>query len=161
MHLHQILSVVISKGLSPWQFWNKYDPRAKRQRICGSGIVIATVDTGIDKDLAVFDYEGKIHPKSKSFISDDINDTDGHGTYCAGIAAGVPVYGTEFNGGVASRASLLICKVSDKFSDSPDNFTCGTVIQALEYIRDQHKNNVVKTKKISVLLQSQHRVIPL
>jgi major intracellular serine protease len=76
----------------------------------GEGIVIALLDTGIDKghpDLRDNILDGRNFSDSGS--ADDYQDRNGHGTHCAGIIAGVE------NGsgivGVAPKAKLLVGKV--------------------------------------------------
>ena len=127
--------------LYPWQFWGTAAARAGKtmEPTDGSKFVIAIIDTGIKCDHKVFQSPGKILPESKSFISKTIDDSDGHGTMCAGIAAGdvVDTMGFKYSGGVASNASLLICKVSN----TRDQFWYGKVIDALEYIEEIHKQN--------------------
>jgi subtilisin family serine protease len=76
----------------------------------GEGITVAVIDTGVDtlhQDLAK-----KIHPLSKSFLSDakDIQDIDGHGTGMAGI---IGASGRAKVYGVAPGAELLILRASE------------------------------------------------
>ena len=99
----------------------------------GQGMVIAVIDSGIDSEHDAFKCDNKIHLDSKNFLgprSDerrDITDDDGHGTYCAGIAAGLPV-GDQFLGGVAPKAQLLVCRVSIEDNEPK------TMIEALQYL---------------------------
>ena len=79
----------------------------------GEGVVVAILDTGVDRD----------HPDLKENIidgknftpegnSDDYTDRNGHGTHVAGtIAACENDSGVV---GVAPKAKLLICKVLDR-----------------------------------------------
>lgn len=74
----------------------------------GEGIKVAVLDTGIDTD----------HPDlmdavagHKDFTGDGIEDTNGHGTHCAGII-GARKNGVGFVG-VAPKCTLLIGKVLD------------------------------------------------
>jgi len=88
----------------------------------GENIVIAILDSGIQASHRAF--EGRILIEhSQNFCSgipDDpnIDDTCGHGTRCAGIAAGNEFVYTmspdkfTFLGGVAPKAKLIICKVT-------------------------------------------------
>ena len=113
-----------------------------------SEFVIAIIDTGIKRDHEVFlQSPDKILPESKSFISKTIDDTDGHGTMCAAIAAGDVVDTADFkySGGVAPNASLLICKVSET-----KEFWFGKVIDALEYIEEVHEKKPVHVVSMSL-----------
>lgn len=69
----------------------------------GKGVKIAILDTGIDTDHEMF---GNRTLLSKSFNSEGINDLNGHGSHCAGIAAGNSQYK-----GAAPEAYLLNAKV--------------------------------------------------
>ena len=79
----------------------------------GDGVVVAILDTGIDRD----------HPDLKPNIiggknftpegdSDDYTDRNGHGTHVAGTIAACENGGGVV--GVAPKAKLLICKVLDR-----------------------------------------------
>lgn len=72
----------------------------------GKGIKIAILDTGIDPDHP--DLKENIL-EGKSFVGGSVEDRQGHGTHCAGIAA-ASKNGRGFVG-VAPEASLLIAKV--------------------------------------------------
>ena len=69
----------------------------------GKGVKIAILDTGIDTTHEMFGSRIKL---SKSFNSEGVNDLNGHGSHCAGIAAGNGKYK-----GAAPDANLLNAKV--------------------------------------------------
>ena len=78
----------------------------------GSGIVVAVLDTGIDRlhaDLMPNIIGGKNFTNEGS--CDDFQDHNGHGTHCAGTIAGVE--NEKGVVGVAPEAKLLIGKVLD------------------------------------------------
>jgi len=65
--------------------------------LTGKNTMIAIIDSGINQEHDAF--KGKIHPALKNFLKDppngDITDDNGHGTKCAGIAAGLPLVEEE------------------------------------------------------------------
>ena len=80
--------------------------------LTGSGVSLAVLDTGIDLDHR--DFRGRVvsGETAVSFVSgESVQDGNGHGTHCAGLAAGIndPRRGRRY--GVASDASLLVGKV--------------------------------------------------
>jgi subtilisin family serine protease len=107
---------------------------AKYGHLNGSGIIIAILDTGIDKnhpdlddlddnpltndpkvigEKCYCDFSGPCCPDGTT-ESDNATDDEGHGTHCAGIAAGTgKASGYKFVG-VAPQSKLLAVKVLDK-----------------------------------------------
>ena len=92
-----------------------------------SDVVVAIIDTGIDKEhpdlksklLSGFDMvnvadvpadEGCVWEGDFSTRDDDPNDENGHGTHCAGIAAGIPDNAKGI-AGVAWKCNLLPIRV--------------------------------------------------
>lgn len=79
---------------------------ASWQKTQGKGIKVAVLDTGVDPDhpdlrRAIID--------THDFTGDGMEDTNGHGTHCAGII-GARLNGVGFVG-VAPKCELLIAKV--------------------------------------------------
>ena len=70
----------------------------------GSGIIVAVVDTGVDKGHP--DLKGRV-AASKNFTDESSDDTVGHGTHVAGIIAGK---GKVYRG-VAPAAKIIAAKV--------------------------------------------------
>jgi len=77
----------------------------------GTGIKIGIVDTGIDRTHP--DFAGRIVDGS-SFVSDDYQDDNGHGTHVASICAGSGAAQGGTYTGVAPEARLYIAKVLDR-----------------------------------------------
>jgi hypothetical protein len=139
-----------NNGAYPWQVWHRAEKNLVRYH--ASEFVIAIVDSGIKKEHISFKSapptKPKILPESKDFTDDhDIIDRCGHGTNCAAIAAGSrDITGKEdYDGGVASEASLLICKVT-KFR----KYNVNKVIEALKYIKELHEQKTVTTHVVSM-----------
>jgi subtilisin family serine protease len=76
----------------------------------GEGIVIATLDTGVDTGHPAL--SGTILA-ARDFTGEGIEDQNGHGTHVAGILVG-QLNGAGF-AGVAPKAKLLVGKVMDKY----------------------------------------------
>jgi subtilisin family serine protease len=74
----------------------------------GKGVRIAILDTGIHAEHP--DFEGR-KIRAVSFVGKSTNDLDGHGTHCAGIAAGHVSHSHGFRYGVAPQAQLFVAKV--------------------------------------------------
>lgn len=75
----------------------------------GEGVRIAILDTGLDLEHP--DFEGR-DIVSRSFVpGEDVQDRNGHGTHCAGIAAGPFKPGSGPRYGVAGQAELYVGKV--------------------------------------------------
>ncbi|NLV73315.1 MAG: S8 family peptidase [Chloroflexi bacterium] len=83
-------------------------PYVWQQHLYGDGVRIAIVDTGIDQSHP--DFQGRIL-NTHDITGETVQDGCGHGTHCAGIAAGSGAASKGKYRGVAPRASLLIAKV--------------------------------------------------
>lgn len=94
----------------------------------GRGVDICILDTGLE--MLHPDFSGR-EIEGKSFIaSEDWNrDPNGHGTHCAGIAAGNIRLDNGKRYGIAKEANLKIAKV---LSDSGKG-TTGSVIDAIDW----------------------------
>lgn len=83
-------------------------PKVWELGLRGQGVKIAVIDTGID--TAHPDFTGRI-VATASFVSDSVEDDNGHGTHVASTVAGS---GAKSNGkyiGVSPEASLYVAKV--------------------------------------------------
>ena len=125
---------VLEPGAAAWNetrfTWGLQATISSASRYTGRAIKVAILDTGIDLHHA--DFVGRIIA-SKSFVpGQPVQDGNGHGTHCAGIAcgpvrpAGVPRYG------VACDAQLYVGKVLSDSGSGSDR----TVIGGLEWALD-------------------------
>ncbi|MGL4235501.1 S8 family serine peptidase [Tabrizicola sp.] len=89
--------------------WGLQATGALNSPFTGAGIKICILDTGIDlqhPDFASRDIT------DRSFVpGEDVQDGNGHGTHCAGTAAGGPPTGSTPRYGVAPNAKLHVGKV--------------------------------------------------
>ncbi|HLT99596.1 MAG TPA: S8 family serine peptidase [Burkholderiaceae bacterium] len=93
----------------------------------GRGIRIAILDTGLDLDHPDFQNRSIT---AKSFIEgEEVQDANGHGTHCAGIAAGPLMPESMQRYGVASEAELFIGKVLGNQGGGSD----GSVLQGIDW----------------------------
>jgi subtilisin family serine protease len=103
----------------------------------GTGIQIAILDTGIDAthpDLDDLDdnpntYDPKVVREVNFSDDNTTDDLYGHGTHCAGIAAGTGAMSGGKYRGVAPAARLWNVKVLDKFGGGDESW----VISGIEY----------------------------
>lgn len=88
------------------------EERVWAEGIDGSGIVVAVIDTGIDKNHP--DLYGKVIAE-KNFVDDGMtaDDPNGHGTHCAGIIAGTGEASSGMYKGVAPGALLMNARILD------------------------------------------------
>ena len=135
--------------------WGKWNLEKWRENLKGEGITIAILDTGIYRSHDAFKPDNEFVPKisalSKNFCNgdeDDINDEDGHGTACAGIAAGMPFIG--YLGGVAPGAQLIVCKVVVKRDEVKIKIKIKTILKALKYLEEVSKRNTINVVSMSL-----------
>ncbi|MGB7524349.1 MAG: S8 family serine peptidase, partial [Castellaniella sp.] len=89
--------------------WGVHAVGADASPYTGKGIRIAVLDTGLD--LSHPDFAGR-DIVSQSFVEGQpVQDGNGHGTHCAGIAAGPAAPASQPRYGVAGEAELYVGKV--------------------------------------------------
>ncbi len=89
--------------------WGVQATRAATSSYTGKGVRLAVLDTGLD--LRHPDFSGR-PIEARSFVEGEpAQDGNGHGTHCAGIAAGPEKPGSSPRYGVAGEANLFIGKV--------------------------------------------------
>ena len=98
--------------------WGLYKTGVLSSPLSGKSIRLAIIDSGID--LSHPDFQGR-NISYSSFCSDEtVEDLNGHGTHCAGIAcSNVPMPG-DLRYGIATNADLFVGKaLSTKISGTP------------------------------------------
>ncbi len=107
------------------------EERVWARGIDGSGIVVAVIDTGIDKNHP--DLYGKVIAE-KNFVDDGMtaDDRHGHGTHCAGIIAGTGEASSGMYKGVAPGALLMNARILD----SEGNGELSDMIAGIEWAVD-------------------------
>lgn len=105
-------------------YWGVQSIGFQNKGYSGKGVKIAILDTGINEVHSDFLDRGIV---SKSFIADEkVNDLNGHGTHCTGIAAGFTRGDNGIRYGVANKSSIYIGKVlSDAGSGSDSGILAG------------------------------------
>ncbi|SHI14299.1 S8 family serine peptidase [Pollutimonas bauzanensis] len=89
--------------------WGIQATRSAVSSYTGKGIRLAVLDTGLDLEHPDFAGRGIV---SRSFVEGQaVQDGNGHGTHCAGIAGGPAAPGRPPRYGVAGEAELYIGKV--------------------------------------------------
>lgn len=100
-------------------FWGVHAIEGLTSSYTGKGINLAILDTGMYLDHP--DYANR-DILSKSFIAGEVvDDRNGHGTHCAGIATGGANKNTGTRYGAASEASLYVGKVLSNSGSGSDS----------------------------------------
>jgi subtilisin family serine protease len=114
-----------------------------RSVYAGQGVSIAVLDSGIDYTHAALGGSG--FPNAKviggyDFGDDDADpmDTQGHGTSCAGIAAGDAAGTGNYMGGVAKDARLYALKVTQGSTGTAYN---SDIVAGMEWCIDHAEDN--------------------
>lgn len=100
--------------------WGVLATGASSSPLTGAGVRIAILDTGIDTSHPAF--VGRIEATASFIPNETVDDGHGHGTHCAGTAAGRAPTGRRF--GVAPDARILAGKV---LSNSGSGATAGVL----------------------------------
>lgn len=134
--------------------------------IDGSGTTIAIIDSGINYAHPAF--KNRI-VAVKNFVRDEADnvdcviDSDGHGTLCAGIAAGSSFYCPTSSSpkseclkvppGVAPGSKLVVCKVVKTCNGDVDS---DALLRALLWLKKMHLKDKFKVDVISISLSSDY-----
>jgi len=112
---------------TPSATWGLEATRTLTSRYSGEGIRVAILDTGLD--LGHPDFADRTIVAQSFVAGVPVNDVNGHGTFCAGIACGprVPSQGPRY--GVAPAADLCIAKVLNDDAGGID----GNVLAGIEW----------------------------
>jgi subtilisin len=104
--------------------WGLQTTRVAQSRFSGHGVRVAILDTGIDLEHP--DFVGRSIVSQCFVDGGSINDGNGHGTYCAGVACGPATPSQPPRYGVASGADLFVGKViGDDGSGTDGNILAG------------------------------------
>jgi len=107
--------------------WGLQATRILSSRYTGRGIRVAILDTGLD--LQHPDFAGRTIV-SQSFVTGlPVDDGNGHGTFCAGVACGPQQPAQRPRYGIASGADLYIARVLDDNADGTD----GNVLAGIDW----------------------------
>jgi len=107
--------------------WGVRATGALTSRYSGRGIRVAILDTGFD--LGHPDFAGR-KVAARSFVEGlPVDDANGHGTFCAGVACGPDQPPDAPRYGIASNAELYVAKVLDDSASGTD----GNVLAGIDW----------------------------
>jgi subtilisin family serine protease len=102
--IQPIVKKKCASSLAPKVSWGVEAVGAFGCPFTGDGIVVALLDTGIESGHAAFSGTEIV---TKNFTQEANEDTDGHGTHCAGIIFGRPVDGCNIGTAPGVRKALI------------------------------------------------------
>ena len=155
---------ISSDNTYPSEVWDLQ--RLHERGVDGCGTTIAVLDSGINFSSPAF--KNRVIAV-KNFVADSIDDfdcvvdSDGHGSLCAGIAAGASFYCPINQGdplspcvnippGVAPGAKLIICKVVSTTTGDVDT---NAFLKALKWLKELHVSGT-KVDVVSISLASSY-----
>ena len=104
--------------------WGVTATRVGASQFSGRGVRLAVLDTGVD--LLHPDFTGRALTSASFVPGATVNDGNGHGTHCLGVAAGPRAPGAGGRYGVAPDAELYVAKVvGDDGSGTDGNILAG------------------------------------
>lgn len=107
--------------------WGLLETKVLNSRYSGKGVNVAVLDTGFF--LAHPEFNGRII-QSQSFVSDDVDDINGHGTHCIGTALGPLTPKTARQRfGVAFESNIFAGKVLSNAGRGTD----GSILDGIEW----------------------------
>lgn len=111
------------------------------QNLCGEGVTIAIIDTGICEHLDFCSFENRI-VAFKDFVSgkEYPYDDNGHGTFVAGVMCGNGFLSGKKYQGVAPNSKIVMCKALDKNGETGAT----TILEAMQWIYDNRKTYDIK-----------------
>lgn len=109
--------------------------------LCGEGITVAIIDTGICEHLDFCSFENRI-VEFKDFVNGKkiSYDDNGHGTFVAGVMCGNGFLSGKKYQGVAPNSKIIMCKALDKNGETGAT----TILEAMQWIYDNRKNYNIK-----------------
>ncbi len=107
----------VAAAAAPQTAWGVTAVAADSSSFTGDGIVVAVLDTGIDATHPTF---GGVSLVQRNFTTDVPQDTDGHGTHCAGTIFGRSVDGTRIGVATGVKKALIGKILGDQGGSSED-----------------------------------------
>lgn len=89
--------------------WGIHATGTRTSRYTGKGVNVAILDTGFSQNHP--DFNGRSIQTKSFIVNEAVNDLNGHGTHCVGIATGDVQVGSNVRYGVAKDANIFVGKV--------------------------------------------------